>query len=414
MKQILTLLMLALMLAACASSPPRNPESDPEAVDVDPQQEESIEQSQVAENELLDVGIILFEQGELTDEEVDEFGLTPQIRKAEARYISYHLSQTLQGVGAWGSVNVLPEASEIADVSVDGKIIQSTGEALELQIKASDSTGAVWFERHYRAEAERDDYDFAEQRQMEIYQAVYNRIAYDIHEYQKQLTSKDLIRIRDTSELKYAANLAPDIYSSYITTNEAGETTINRLPAADDPSIERVRKVREREYLLVNTINEHYGNYYDNVQEPYANWRKFYLLETLQKREVEREVTTKKTLGAGIVVLSVVMALLGQGVNPGLAAGGATVYQDGRNAEEEAVIHRAAIIELSQSLHADVEPIVVELDGETMALTGTLDEQYTQWRSFLEKIYQEEVGLPLESDQDLTDQFSDQDETQTI
>lgn len=408
MKRLIGLLIFAIILAGCASSPPRNPESDPNAVDVNPQQTDQIEQSQIAEDELLDVGIILFEQGELTDEELDEYGITPQIRKAEARYISYHLSQTLQGVGAWGSVNVLPEASEVADVSVNGKIIQSTGEALEIQIITIDSTGAVWFERHYRAEAEREDYEFAEQRQMEVYQAVYNRIAFDIYEYQKELTSKERITIRNTSELKYAANLAPEIYASYVTTNALGETRINRLPALDDPSIERVRKVREREYLLVNTINEHYGNYYDNVQEPYANWRKYYLLETLQKREVEREATTKKTVGAGIVVLSVVMALLGQGVNPGLAAGGATVYQDGRSAEDEAVIHRAAIIELSQSLQADVEPIVVELDGETMALTGTLDEQYAQWRGFLEKIYQEEVGLPLETDDDLTDQFSDQ------
>ena len=202
--------------------------------------------------------------------------------------------------------------------------------------------------------------------------------------------------------------MAPEIYTSYISTDETtGETSINRLPAVDDPSILRVRQVREREYLLVNAINEHYGNYYDRVQDPYANWRKFYLIETLQKRQVEREEKTKKAAGAGLVALTVVMALFGQGVNPGLAAGGVALYQDGENAKEEAVIHRAAVLELSQSLQADVDPVVIELDGETTELTGSLDEQYAQWRGLLERIYAEEVGLPLETGEEDTLQFED-------
>jgi len=320
--------------------------------------------------------------------------------------MSYHLSQTMQNTGAWGSVNVLPVESEVADISVFGEIVESNGEVLELKVVTLDSRGTQWFERHYRAQAEREDYSVAEEMQKEIFQAVYNRIASDIYDYQKQLTSKELSTIRDTSELKYAAKLAPAIYSSYIETNSEGETRINRLPAVDDPSIERVRSVREREYLLVNAINEHYGNYYERVEDPYASWRKFYLIETLQKRDVEREVKTKKAAGAGLIALAVVMAVLGGAVDP-VSAGvaGATIYRDGENAKQEAVIHRAAVIELSQSLQADVEPVVVELDGVTTELTGSLDEQYAQWRGLLEKIYEEEVGLPFDEDDDVAESF---------
>lgn len=92
--------------------------------------------------------------------------------------------------------------------------------------------------------------------------------------------------------------------------------------------------------------------------------------------------------------------------SPTAGIAGGALYRDGENAKQEAVIHRAAVIELSQSLQADVEPVVIELDGETTELTGSLDEQYAQWRGLLEKIYAEEVGLPLEDGHDSEDTFA--------
>lgn len=383
--RLLGLLGAVLLVTGCSTGGGIKVDSD-EAIE--------IEQTQLQESNLLDVGILLLEAGEITPERQAE-GITVEIRQAESRFIAYHLRETMQGVGGWGSIQVLPAASEIADVLVQGEIVESTGEKLALAIQVSDSTGAVWFENTYHAEVVREDYDEAAENGREIYQAMYNRIANDIYRHRKKLDDATLTKIRNTSELRYASKLAPAIYADYITTNLKGETTIKRLPAIDDPSLLRVRKVREREYLLVNTINEHYGNYYDRVQDPYLNWRRYYLLETLQRREVEREARLKKTLGAAAVVGSILMAVFGEGVSPGLVVGGVLLYQDGANAAEEAVIHREAIVELSESLQADVEPLVVEVDGEALALTGTLDEQYVQWRSLLKEIYEEEIGFPL-------------------
>jgi hypothetical protein len=157
-----------------------------------------------------------------------------------------------------------------------------------------------------------------------------------------------------------------------------------------------VRKIREREYLLVDTINEHYADYYDKVHDSYGNWRRYYLMETLEKRKVERESKVKKALGAAAVVGSILMAVLGENISPALVVGGAALYTEGVNASEEAVIHQEAIVELSESLQTDVEPLVVEVDGEAKELTGTLDEQYLQWRALLKAIYQEEIGIPEE------------------
>ena len=379
------------MLFGCAPTNSTYVKSDEQIV---------VEQTQLQESNLLDVGIIVFQGGEISQEQKDNDGITAEIREAEARYISYHLRETMQKTSGWGSVSILPSASEIADVEVSGEIIESDGEDLKLRVYARDSTGKQWFERTYHTEVSTTDYSDLESDDdlHEIYQGMYNRIANDLYKYRKNIKPKQLITIRNTSELRYAARLAPDIYKEYISENAAGETSILRLPALNDPSLFRVHKIREREHLLIDTINEHYGNFYDNAKDPYANWRKYYLLETLQKRKIEREAKLKKTLGGAAVVGSILIALLGEGFSPGMVVAGVALYRDGSNAAEEAVIHRAAIIELSQSLQADVQPLVVEVDGEALELTGTLDEQYQQWRVLLKEIYEEDIGLLSEPD----------------
>ena len=291
-------------------------------IKVDSDEAIEVETTQLQESNLLDVGIVVLDGGEISEEQKQDDGITDEIRQAEARYISYHLRETMQKTSGWGSINVLPSESEIADVIVHGEIIESTGEELQLKISATDSTGALWFENTYLTKVTRKDYTQLEGELSEIYQGMYNRIANDIYKYRKKIDDKQLTTIRNTSELKYAANLAPDIYTDYITENAQGETTITRLPAIDDPSLLRVRKIREREFLLVDTINEHYGSYYDQVHDTYGNWRKYYLLETLQKRKVEREAKLKKTLGAAAVVGSILMAVLGEGGSPGLVVAG--------------------------------------------------------------------------------------------
>jgi len=37
---------------------------------------------------------------------------------------------------------------------------------------------------------------------------------------------------------------------------------------------------------------------------------------------------------------------------------------------------------------------LVEIEGETVRLTGTREEQYTAWRELLGQIYAAETGLP--------------------
>ena len=44
------------------------------------------------------------------------------------------------------------------------------------------------------------------------------------------------------------------------------------------------------------------------------------------------------------------------------------------------------------SFEAEVEPQVIELEDRTVTLTGTVDNQYDQWRNILYDIYMTETG----------------------
>ena len=114
-------LLAALLVTACTTSTVRTTQTTP-VLAGDPA---------MPEQQLLDVGVRLFNPGieKLTEEEIFT---APEIRKAEARFMPTVLVDTLQKSGHWGAVRVMPEGTGVADVMLEGRILDSTGERLEL------------------------------------------------------------------------------------------------------------------------------------------------------------------------------------------------------------------------------------------------------------------------------------------
>ena len=357
----------------------------PNTVRVSGGEEIESETVQLQESQLLDVGVLLFEEGEITEQQKQE-SIHEDIRAAEARYMAYHLKETLQRASGWGAIRVLPTTSHIADVVVRGTIITSNGEQMLLEFHVSDSTGSLWFEKKYTAELVELDY-FEIDPGNDVYQHVYNRIANDIYRHRKKLTDRQLIRIRNTSELRYAASISPDPFSDYLVWEQGGQVNVARLPAREDPMLQRVRKIREREFLFVDTINEYYANFHGVMYRPYTNWRKYYLLEVRQKRSIERRATRTKLAAAAITLVGLLRDA------PGLVTTGAMLYKDGIDIGKEAQIHDDAIRELGDSLKTEVRPMVLDIQGRTVEITGTIEEQYRKWRALLREIYLNETGL---------------------
>ena len=53
-------------------------------------------EEEIPEDQLIDVGILVFQSEEMTEEKALEEGTSNEIRKAESHFIPYHLKNTLQ------------------------------------------------------------------------------------------------------------------------------------------------------------------------------------------------------------------------------------------------------------------------------------------------------------------------------
>ena len=101
----------------------------------------------IPENRLLDVAILEFDPGFEDEEEALEDGIFPQVRRAEARYLSVHLRDTLQQSGHWGAVRVTPLLAAGSDLVLTGRIEESDGDRVELAVEAIDADGRVWLDK---------------------------------------------------------------------------------------------------------------------------------------------------------------------------------------------------------------------------------------------------------------------------
>ncbi len=151
---------------------------------------------EIPESELLDVGVRIFDPGIPPEVENDaelqqKKGIYPDVRRAEGRYMAMLLRNTLERSAQWGAVRVIPATAEFVDVTVEGRIIKSTGKDLEIEMSVRDSTGRTWFaNKKYEALADIGSYlSDAALEARDPFQNVYSTIANDILEFRKTLTA---------------------------------------------------------------------------------------------------------------------------------------------------------------------------------------------------------------------------------
>jgi len=386
-------LLLMALLAGCAMTGPHR--------DITGEVPAQKALAEIPETQLLDVWIELFDPGQLPEDPEQASGLSVDIRAAEARYMPEQLRETMERTGYWGAVRVVPRGTSGSEVLVRGTILASDGERLSLKISALDASGRQWFTGSYQSEITAADYPPAGQWDPEAFQSLYNAIANDLARARDRLSAEDILAIRRTAALRFAADLAPDAFADHLDRDDEDAYRIVRLPAQDDPMYRRVNAIRERDLLLIDTLNGHFDNFYREMQEPYTEWRRARSEEAAAMREIRAEANKRKVLGALAVLGAIAIEAAGSnstrratgGLRNIMIVGGAYAVKTGFDKASEATIHRDAIKELGESFASETRPLVVEVEGETHQLTGSAEEQYSKWRALLKQIYASETGL---------------------
>ncbi len=153
----------------------------------------------------------------------------------------------------------------------------------------------------------------------------------------------------------------------------------------------------------MDTLNEHYANFYYGIAIPYRDWRKVTRQESVAYRQVKRSARIQTLVGVVILAGSLAVETENSSssrqrrVNRGLQnlgiSEGFNRIVGGIRRGNEADSHVAAIAELSESFGAQAAPMVVSVEGQERRLTGTAQAQYEGWRRLLREIYQAETGF---------------------
>ena len=330
-----------------------------------------------ADYALLEVGVEIFTapQKESEDYEIGDWVFDEIIQK-ETQFLPHLLKNTLVDSNQWGAVRVIPESDPSLDLFIRGEIIQSNGKTLELQIQSFDSSGREWLNRVYADQSIQEEYPestrftlddtFDAANFVEPFQDIYNRLANDLVEVRSNLGEQVLTELNLVTDMLYAKDLSPDTFAASLQETEDGLLRIDRLPSLDDPMIARVADMKYRHHLFIDTVDEYYQTLYDDIQPAYVLWRR-YSIDQLTEEETSREEAGSSDYGNSSGFLSLSQRY---------------------DRFKWSKIFEREFTDLASGFNNELAPAFLELNSQVHGLTGTMEQQYREWRGILRRLFE--------------------------
>ena len=325
------------------------------------------------QGQALNVSIAVFDAGVPADRSLHrDLKVFPRIRAIEARFLPFVLRETLAGSGTWGAVRVVSEADSASEVGISGTIIHSDGTRLELHVRAVDATGRLWFERNFAASLAGEGIDPGSAETVSSFQPLYDEISRALREARDQLDDGELARITETSLLRYAAELAPSAFGQYLATDEQGRHVLRRLPARDDPMLDRIERIRLTEYVITDTVDAKFRELHEEIASTYALWREY------RRKSVEYEKQNARR------------------AQETRAAAPPGSYEAIRDLYDNYKWDRVTAQEqdrLAIAFNNEVGPVVDAMEQRIAELERWVDEKYAEWHRLLEALFDVETEL---------------------
>lgn len=292
--------------------------------------------------------------------------ITPEVRLAETRYLPMFLRYRLEASGLFGAVRVLPEIDNSAQLTIEGTIQHSDGASLALDLTARDSTGRVWIDQRYEGAAAPGVTASGDPLAEDDFAWLFAAILRDLGTAQDALSAQQRDDIRTVALLRYGVGLVPASFSGYLRENPDGTVSILRLPASDDPLLRRIEEIREHEYLFIDVVDGEYQRFFGDIKPVYDMWRQFQREQTSSAADfTARESATTS----------------------GYARGSYYALQESYNNYRWAKVQELYLDELREGFANEVEPTELALENSLYTLTGTMEQQYREWRSILAELY---------------------------
>jgi hypothetical protein len=330
---------------------------------------------------LLEIGVRVFgtAQKEAEEYEIGDWVFDEIIQK-ETQFLPHLLKNTLVDSRQWGAIRVIPDRDPSLDLIVEGGIVQSDGETLELQIRAFDSSGREWLNKTYADQSIQEEYPestrftldntFDAINFVDPFQDIYNRIANDLVAVRTNLGEQTLRDLNLVTDMLYAGDLSPSDFSGAVKENEDGLLVIDRLPSLDDPMMARVADMKYRHHLFIDTVDEYYQTLYEDIQPAYVLWRR-YSIDQITEIETSQQEASQSDYGSSSGFLSLSQRY---------------------DRFKWSKIFEREFNDLAAGFNNELAPAFLELNSQVHGLTGTMEQQYREWRGILRRLFELENG----------------------
>jgi len=323
--------------------------------------------------EAINVSIAVFDPGVPDDQSLHrDLQVFPRIREIEARLLPFVLREALAATNSWGAVRVVPEPDIAAELLVSGTIVRSDGESLQLRIRAVDASGRVWLDKEFGGVMAGKYAPSDNDSGVQVTPALYEAIADSLQQARAQLDNKTLTNIVAISLLRYANALAPTAFGDHLDRAADGTFTIRRLPARDDPMVERIKRIRGAEYVITDAVDEKFQELHSEIASIYDMWR-----------EYRRKVVAYQTDNAKWL----------QNRRSDAPRGS---YEAMVNLYDNYKMDRITEQQqdsLAVAFNNEVGPTIAAMEARVSELEGWVDQQYAEWQRLLEELFEVETRL---------------------
>ena len=364
----------------------------------------------------LDVVIPVFDPGLPADEtKWEESGIWPELRRAESVRVAVKTRDAIENLGDFGSVVVSPDTTASGDLYVIGKIVDSNGEDLKLQIEVFDTTGKAWVKKktikhrvpgYWHEDPRNEGLDPFSQVYTDVAVLLRKALIVAGRKHDKiekrnekyRATGKDnkikmtaLQKLTSIKELLFARSMAPDLYGDSVE-EKRGRMALSYLPAMDDGDWSRIQAVKAADVRFSESIGTNYETLVEDMSGPYNIWQKDAYPIAKEYREAKQAANAAAVVGV-LGALAGAAAAANSGSVAGRSAGYATLAASAAlmaksfKEREESREQASLLDELGASVQGILAPKVIAMEGREIELTGSATEQFKQWRTLLLEIY---------------------------
>jgi hypothetical protein len=163
------------------------------------------------------------------------------------------------------------------------------------------------------------------------------------------------------------ATLRPGRFTDSLRENEEGLLELVSLPAQDDPMLARVADMRQRHLVFIDTVDEYYQTLYEDIQAAYVLWRRYSLDQTQETLERDQQPETSMSYGDSRSFLALSQRY---------------------DRFKWSKIYEHEFTELAAGFNNELAPAMLELNGQVHGLSGTMEQQYREWRGILRALFE--------------------------